>query len=938
MQTTSIQSAERAVPWALPLVGTMSINRQYQILGALGGLCLVVAALLFYASIRETTNTAFYLTTATELQLLSQRLAKGAQQAVLGNISGFEQLQQSRDAFVANLNNLIYGSARAPAATRPGTVELDKIDQSWADMEQQVSLILAQETELAGLAKNVLAINDDNPRLLELAQEVESTLTTTNAPVRAVRAAGLLVMLTQKLVKNANALLSNELVDPEIAFLLAKDTNTFHVNLLGLINGSQELNIAPVQDQEGLDRLKDLENAFKETEDSVASILKNQQKLIQAKHAGQSIFIDSEKLLASLQNLTDRFQAEAERRGMLIAAILSAVLTLIFLALMGFASVVDAGRRLLERKLAESIQAAQPLLKRSLQLSEIYPTFAEAVRKLLDYDRIGVVVPEGERLVMTLSVAEPPLASWRGESWPQTDGTAVGWVMTHEQPRLVRDLVTTQHDFSDEAFLVREGVRASLMIPLLVGGKAVGVFLLDSLTPGAYTEEDLNLVEPVAQQLALAIENNQLFKELQNRSHELARSVEELQVLQGVGEAINSTLDLQTVLTTIVAHAVQLSGTDGGAIYEYDEQSEEFIMRATHGMDEGLVKALRANPLRLGEGSVGQAAVARKPIAISDIEAAIYEPRLRGLLARYGFQAILSIPLLREDHVVGGFSVVRKSPGEFSPEIVDLMRAFASQSVLAIQNARLFREIEEKGRQLETASRHKSQFLANMSHELRTPLNAILGYTELILDNIYGEVPEPVRDVLKRLVKNGRHLLGLINNVLDLSKIEAGSLTLTLGDYAMNEVVHAAITAIEPLAKAKKLALKVTVPVDLPRGRGDEQRLTQVLLNLVGNAIKFTETGEVRVEVTASDGTFLVSVADTGLGIAEAHQQKIFEEFQQVDGSSTKEKGGTGLGLSISKQIIELLGGRIWVESSPGQGANFRFTLPVRVERQAEAR
>jgi len=335
---------------------------------------------------------------------------------------------------------------------------------------------------------------------------------------------------------------------------------------------------------------------------------------------------------------------------------------------------------------------------------------------------------------------------------------------------------------------------------------------------------------------------------------------------------------------------------------------------------------------------VGQAAVARKPIAVSDIEAGIYEPRLRGLFARYGFQAILSIPLLREDHVVGGFSVARKSPGEFSPEIVDLMRAFASQSVLAIQNARLFREIEEKGRQLETASRHKSQFLANMSHELRTPLNAILGYTELILDNIYGEVPEPVRDALKRLVKNGRHLLGLINNVLDLSKIEAGSLTLTLGDYAMNEVVHTAITAIEPLAKAKKLALKVTVPVDLPRGRGDEQRLTQVLLNLVGNAIKFTETGEVRVEVTASDGTFLVSVADTGSGIAEADQQKIFEEFQQVEGSSTREKGGTGLGLSISKRIIELLGGRIWVESSPGQGSNFRFTLPVRVERQAEAR
>jgi len=292
----------------------------------------------------------------------------------------------------------------------------------------------------------------------------------------------------------------------------------------------------------------------------------------------------------------------------------------------------------------------------------------------------------------------------------------------------------------------------------------------------------------------------------------------------------------------------------------------------------------------------------------------------------------LAVPLLREERIVGGLVVWRQEPGSFAPAVVHLLQTFATQSVLAIENARLFREIEEKGRQLETASKHKSQFLANMSHELRTPLNAILGYTELILDNIYGEVGEKVREVLGRLEKSGRHLLALINDVLDLSKIEAGQLTLALSEYSMSDVVQTVVTAVEALAAEKRLALKVTVAPDLPLGRGDERRIGQVLLNLVGNAIKFTELGQVRVEVSATDGAFRVAVADTGPGIAPEDQEKIFEEFQQVDSSSTRKKGGTGLGLSIAKRIVEMHGGRIWVDSSPGKGSTFWFTLPVRVE------
>ena len=234
----------------------------------------------------------------------------------------------------------------------------------------------------------------------------------------------------------------------------------------------------------------------------------------------------------------------------------------------------------------------------------------------------------------------------------------------------------------------------------------------------------------------------------------------------------------------------------------------------------------------------------------------------------------------------------------------------------------------------EVASRAKSQFLANMSHELRTPMNAILGYTELILDNTYGEAPEKIRAVLGRVDRSGHHLLGLINDVLDLSKIEAGQLVLGVAAYSMADVVRGVAQAVEALVKEKTLELEVALPPELPAGRGDERRLTQVLLNLVGNAIKFTEAGRISVRVGVADDTFCVSVTDTGPGIAPEDQQKIFEEFQQVDGSNTRAKGGTGLGLAIARRIVELHGGRLWVESAPGRGSTFSFTVPVRVERR----
>jgi signal transduction histidine kinase len=290
--------------------------------------------------------------------------------------------------------------------------------------------------------------------------------------------------------------------------------------------------------------------------------------------------------------------------------------------------------------------------------------------------------------------------------------------------------------------------------------------------------------------------------------------------------------------------------------------------------------------------------------------------------------------MFREGVPIGVLAVLRTDVRPFTDKQIELVTTLADQASIAIENVRLFDEIQDKSRQLEEASQHKSQFLANMSHELRTPLNAILGYTELMADGAYGELSDTMLGVLKKLEAQGKHLLGLISDVLDLSKIEAGQLVLELSDYSIQDIAQTVRSTLEPLAADKKLGFKVEVAPRLPSGRGDGRGLTQVLINLVGNAIKFTDTGEVAIKAEAHNGSFHVSVRDTGPGISSADQARLFQEFQQADNTITKKKGGTGLGLAISKRIIEMHGGRIGVESQPGQGSTFTFTLPVIVERQ----
>ena len=478
--------------------------------------------------------------------------------------------------------------------------------------------------------------------------------------------------------------------------------------------------------------------------------------------------------------------------------------------------------------------------------------------------------------------------------------------------------------------------RTLLAVPMLKEDELVGSISIFRQEVRPFTEKQIELVTSFAAQAVIAIENVRLLNELRDRTTELARSVEELRALGEVSHAVNSTLEVETVLQTIVSKAVQLSRTDAGTIYVFDEASQEFLLQATYGMDDALIDAIRHQRLGIDSAVVGDAARARAPMQVPQLDDDPAHP-VQGLIVRAGFRALLVVPLLSPDGIVGALVVRRRAPGEFAGTTIDLLQTFAAQSVVAIENARLFAEIEEKGRQLELASRHKSQFLANMSHELRTPLNAVLGYSEMMLDGLYGDLPEKAKGVLERVQSNGRHLLGLINDVLDLSKIEAGQLTLAIEDYSMAALVKQALSTTESLARTKGLALTAQIQDGLPLGRGDERRLTQVLLNLIGNAVKFTDKGEVAITAEAADGRFTVAVRDTGPGIAEADQARIFEEFQQVDNTNTRKKGGTGLGLAIAKKIMEMHGGTLTVQSAPGQGSTFRMILPVRAQQGKEA-
>ena len=474
------------------------------------------------------------------------------------------------------------------------------------------------------------------------------------------------------------------------------------------------------------------------------------------------------------------------------------------------------------------------------------------------------------------------------------------------------------------------GARSHLAVPMLKDGMLVGAIVIYRQEVRPFTEKQVALVRNFAAQAVIAIENTRLLNELRQSLQQQTATADVLKIIS------RSTFDLTSVLDTLVESAARLCEADSAHLYRHVDSS--YQMAACCGFSPEYRAYMERQSVVPGEETlIGRTALDGRTVHIPDVLADSkykwHEAQKLG-----GYRTMLGVPLLREGVPIGVLAMTRSVVRPFTDQQIELVKTFADQAVIAIENVRLFEEIQEKSRQVEEASKHKSQFLANMSHELRTPLNAILGYTELILDGIYGDAPDKMRNVLERVQTNGKHLLGLINDVLDLSKIEAGQLVLTLNDYSIKEMMQGVYVAVEPLAGNKKLGFKLEVPPDLPVAHGDERRLSQVLLNLVGNAIKFTDTGAVTMRASAANGSYTIAVNDTGPGIAEDDKAKIFEEFKQSDSAQTKAKGGTGLGLSIAKRIVEMHGGKLWVESAIGCGSTFFFTVPLKAEIQAGTR
>jgi signal transduction histidine kinase len=484
-------------------------------------------------------------------------------------------------------------------------------------------------------------------------------------------------------------------------------------------------------------------------------------------------------------------------------------------------------------------------------------------------------------------------------------GSATGRTLIEGKIAHIADvLADTEYTYTEGQKLA--GFRTVLGVPLLREGMPIGVMTLSRRSVRPFTDQQIELVQTFADQAVIAIENVRLLNELRARTSELTRSVEELRALGEVSQAVNSTLDLKTVLDTIVARAAQISGTEAGAIYVFDEQQKEFRLSATFGMSDDMIAAVRNMHAEIST-AVGLLTETHEPSQTTDLRDLPSTP-VNEVILRAGYRARLLVPLVRSGKVVGALVVRRKASGEFPANTVELLKTFAAQSVLAIQNARLFAEIEDKSRLLAEASQHKSQFLANMSHELRTPLNAIIGLSQMLTEHAPRFGTEKAGEPLRRVHRAGTHLLGLINDILDLSKIKAGRMELHLEPFALLPLIEDVAKTIEPMAAKNGNRIVADCPPDLGTIHADQTRFRQVLLNLASNATKFTEKGTITIAARQGQENgrdwITLAVTDTGIGMTPEQMGKLFQEFSQASSSTASKYGGTGLGARDQPRVL----------------------------------
>ena len=520
-----------------------------------------------------------------------------------------------------------------------------------------------------------------------------------------------------------------------------------------------------------------------------------------------------------------------------------------------------------------------------------------------------------------------------------TVGRAAEDMRTHQIPDVLADEGYGRLDLQRIT-----GFRTLLSTPMMLQDEVVGVLAMWRTDVAPFDDRERRLLEEFAVQGAIVLRQVDLMRALESRGVELSDKVAQLEALREVDEAVGSSLDIDEVLERIVSNAVRLTNlgfgditlsTDGGSILEYDEAADAFHIRGRYGSSRHLVDRLRAITIDRTSPVIGRTVDRAEPFAIPDL-AAVDRDEFLDIVFADGWRSVLAVPMLRGDTIIGVLVIRRRGTGDFPPDVIELLGTFASQSALAIVNARLYRELETKSRELEVASNHKSEFLASMSHELRTPLNAVIGFSEVLLERMFGDINERQEEYLRDIWNSGRHLLELLNEILDLSKVEAGQMVLEPTTFPVHNVLESALAMVRGRAAAHAITISVDIADDVGEIDADELRFKQVLLNLFSNAVKFTpDGGRVSVAAYRDENELVVTVTDTGIGVPAEDQERIFESFQQGRRGASKEEG-TGLGLTLCRRIIGLFGGRMWLDSKVGEGSTFGFSIPVASSSRAE--